>query len=156
MKKWSKTKTVLIILLVLFLAVQAAQPSPNKGAATGPKDVTHVVEVPDSVMAVLKKSCYDCHSDYTTYVWYDKITPVNFWIDHHINEGKRELNFSAFGEYTAKRQAKKLDEIAEQVEKHEMPLGSYTLMHTDAKLTDSQRKLLISWAEAAMNQVKQP
>ena len=134
---------------MLFLAAQAIQPAKNQGKASGPKDITQVVQVPDSVMTVLKKSCYDCHSNYTTYPWYDNITPANWWVAHHIDEGKRELNFSTFGEYTAKRQAKKLEESAEQVEEGEMPLNSYLIMHGDAKLSDAQKRMLINWFKTA-------
>lgn len=130
---------------MLFLAAQAIQPSKNRGNASGPKDITQVAQVPDSVMTLLKKSCYDCHSNHTDYPWYDNITPVNWWVGHHINEGKEEVNYSTFGEYTAKRQAKKLEESAEQIEKDEMPLKSYLIMHGDAKLSDAQKQVLINW-----------
>ena len=149
MKNWSKRKKILLGLMVLFIAVQAIQPSKNQGSPTGPTDITAAMQVPDSVMTVLKKSCYDCHSNHTTYPWYDNITPVNWWVNHHINEGKRELNFSTFAEYNQRRKAKKLDESAEQIEKGEMPLKSYLLMHGDAKLTESQQKMLINWFKSA-------
>lgn len=146
----------MIGLVVLLLFAQFLHPASNHGEMDGPKDITVAVAVPPEVLSVLKKSCYDCHSDYTTYLCYDNITPINYWVDHHISEGKRELNFSTFADYTAKRQAKKLDEIAEQVEKGDMPLGSYTLMHQETKLSEAQRKLIIDWAKAAEGRVKQP
>jgi hypothetical protein len=149
MKNWSKRKKILVGLLLLFLAVQAIQPSKNQGNASGPKDIIQVKQVPDSVLAVLKKSCYDCHSNYTIYPWYDNITPVNWWVAHHIDEGKRELNFSIFGEYTAKRQAKKLEESAKQIEEDEMPLKSYLLLHSNAELSAAEKKMLIDWFKNA-------
>jgi hypothetical protein len=60
----------------------------------GLKDISKTLQVPDSVMYVLKKSCYDCHSNYSTHLWYDRITPVNWWVADHITEGKRRLNFT--------------------------------------------------------------
>lgn len=149
MKNWSKRKKILAGLLVLFLAAQAIQPSKNRGSATGPKDITSFTPVPDSVMTVLKKSCYDCHSNYTTYPWYDNITPLNWWVAHHIDEGKRELNFTTFGEYTARKQAKKLEESAEQVQEGEMPLKSYLITHGDARLSDAQKAMLVTWFKRA-------
>jgi len=146
---------ILIGLLIVLVAAQAIQPSKNQGNPTGPKDIFSVLQVPTNVQQILKRSCYDCHSNQTTYPWYDNITPVNWWVAHHINEGKRELNFTEFGNYTVKRQSKKLDEVAETVESDEMPLNSYLIMHGDAKLSIDEKKLLIDWAKAAMNQVKQ-
>jgi hypothetical protein len=68
------------------------------------------------------------------------------WMDWHVREGKKHLNFSAFATYTPKRAAHKMEEAYEMVEKREMPLPSYTITHRDAKLTDEQIKLLADWA----------
>lgn len=141
-------KRILIIIVILLVIAQFIQPPHNNGPADTPTDITHAVTVPTDVMALLKKSCYDCHSNHTTYPWYSKITPVNWWLNNHINEGKRELNFSEFATYNERRKLKKLEEIGEQVEKKEMPLSSYTLIHTDAKLSDAQRQLIINWVKS--------
>lgn len=142
-------RKLLIGLLILLIVAQAIRPAENKGSAAGPRDVTQVVAVPADVQAILKTSCYDCHSNYTSYPWYDRITPVNWWVAHHINEGKRELNFTEFGTYPAKKQRHKLKEIGETVTEGEMPLSSYLLIHRDARLTDGQKKTLIAWAQNA-------
>jgi hypothetical protein len=148
-------KRILLILLVILVIAQFFQPEKNNGVATAATDITHSVQIPDNVMGMLKKSCYDCHSNHTEYPWYNHITPVNWWLRNHINEGKRELNFTVFNNYSYRRKNKKLEEIEEQVEKHEMPLSSYTLIHTDAKLNDDQRKAIIEWTKTARQQVMQ-
>ena len=56
-------------------------------------DITHVAQVPERVQGILKTSCYDCHSNRTVYPWYSKINLVGWWLNHHIEEGKGELNF---------------------------------------------------------------
>jgi hypothetical protein len=147
-------KKILLVLLIVLIIVQFFQPPHNNGSAATANDITHTVQVPDTVMALLKVGCYDCHSDYTRYPWYSKITPVNWWLNNHINEGKRRLNFSEYkGSY--KRKIKKLDDIAEQVEKHEMPISSYLWIHKDAKFSDAQTKMIIDWANNAKEQVLQ-
>ncbi|MGZ5191749.1 MAG: heme-binding domain-containing protein [Flavisolibacter sp.] len=140
-------KKILIGILIVFLVSQFFRPSLNNGSASTATDITHVVPVPDSVMSILKTACYDCHSDHTNYPWYSKITPVNWWLDNHIVEGKGHLNFSRFTTYSYKRKAKKLEEVAEMVEKHEMPLESYLWIHKEAKLNEAQRKMLIDWGK---------
>ena len=148
-------KRVLLILLILFIIAQFIQPSKNNGDALAVTDITHSVQVPDTIMALLRKSCYDCHSNHTDYPWYNHITPVNWWLHNHIDEGKRGLNFSTFNSYDYRRKNKKLDELAELEKKHEMPLSFYTLIHTNAKLNDAQVKMITDWAEAAQQQVMQ-
>jgi hypothetical protein len=148
-------KKIVIIILAILIVVQFIQPSHNNGAAETATDITHVVQVPDSVMRLLKTSCYDCHSNHTNYPWYSKITPVNWWLNHHIKEGKRELNFSAIAAGNFKRKARKLKETAELVEKHEMPIDSYLWIHSEAKLDEVQRKMIADWAKLAQQQVMQ-
>jgi exonuclease VII small subunit len=148
-------KKILLGILVVLVIIQFIQPSYNKGNAEAATDITHVVQVPDSVMSLLKTSCYDCHSNNTNYPWYSKITPVNWWLKNHIDEGKRELNFSTFANGSFRRKHKKLEETAEQIEKHEMPLDSYLWIHSEAKLNDTQRKTIIDWAKTAQKQVLQ-
>lgn len=148
-------KKILIAIVVILLISQFIQPARNNGSAETPADITHVTPVPDSIMSLLKASCYDCHSDYTKYPWYSSITPINWWLNNHVEEGKRELNFSTIASATFKRKARKMKEIAEQVEKHEMPMDSYLWIHNEAKLNESQRKMLIDWAKHAAQQVMQ-
>ena len=140
-------KKILIGLLVIFLVSQFFRPALNKGNAFASTDITHIVPVPDTVLSILKTACFDCHSDYTNYPWYNRITPVNWWLNDHIIEGKRHLNFSKFNTYSFKRKLKKLEEVAETVEKHEMPLDSYLWIHKEAKLNDAQIKMLVEWCK---------
>jgi Haem-binding domain len=142
-------RKILVGLLVALVVIQFIRPARNTGAAQTPTDITHVVAVPDSTMKLLQVACYDCHSNHTRYPWYAEVNPVGMWLNDHVNEGKRELNFSEFATYAAKRQAHKLGEIAEDIKTHDMPLGSYLWIHTDARLTDAQRQIIIRWADSA-------
>ena len=148
-------RKILVTLLVLLLLAQFIRPAHNEGEAAGDNDITHTVTVSDTVMSLLKTACYDCHSNHTNYPWYSKITPVNWWLYNHIQGGKRHLNFSEFNTSTFKRKAKKLEEVGETVEKHEMPLDSYLWIHDEAKLNDAQRKLIMDWAKSAEQKVMQ-
>ena len=151
MKK--KTKVVIGVLIVLVVA-QFIRPNRNNGNAFGRNDISHDVQMPDSVLKILKKSCFDCHSNRTVYPWYAEINPVSWWLNHHVNEGKRELNFSEFVPYESSKKLKKLEEIADEVKEHEMPLDSYLLIHKDAKLTDQQIATLVNWSELARKELK--
>ena len=146
-------KRILLGLLIVLVLVQFIQPPKNNGHAQTATDITHVVPVPDTVLALMKVACFDCHTDSTRYPWYNHITPVNWWLKNHIDDGKRHINYSHYTEGSYKRKIKHLEETAEQVEKHEMPISSYLWIHTDAKLTEAQRKLIIDWANASKDLV---
>ena len=90
-------------------------------------------------------SCYNCHSNNTQYPWYNKIQPVAWFLEGHIKKAKEELNFSEFGDYSKRRQKNKLKSIINQIRDNEMPLSSYTLIHRDAILSESEKSELENW-----------
>ena len=146
-------KKILFGLLAILLFAQFFQPSKNNGAAESDSDITHAVSLPDSVHQILKATCYDCHSNQTNYPWYSKITPVNWWLKDHIDEGKRSLNFTAFTTYERRDWDHCLEEIAEEVKKKSMPLDSYLWMHDEARLTDAQRVIITNWVSDARREL---
>lgn len=130
---------------VVLLGMQAFQPERN--SATGPftESFERVIAPPDTVVRLLQRSCYDCHSNNTHYPWYTRVQPVGWYLANHVKEGKAELNFHAFGTYSARRQVSKLRAIRESIEEGTMPLSSYTILHNEAKLSDSEKAVLIQW-----------
>jgi hypothetical protein len=142
----SRTKKALLILLVLFIVIQFFRPARNQAAGAPSADITTVYKMPDGVHAILKNSCYDCHSNQTEYPWYAQIQPVRWWLESHIKEGKQELNFNEFGNYTTRRQLSKLKAISGTVEDGKMPLSSYTLVHTKARLSKAEKVKVMAWA----------
>ena len=138
-------KKILFALLILFIAIQFFRPARNLNAAVLPVDITQTVHVPDSVMTILKNSCYDCHSNNTRYPWYANVQPVAWWLNSHVKDGKHELNFSEFGNYTLRRQQNKFKGINNEVKSGDMPLSSYTLIHTTAKLNAAEKKMIADW-----------
>lgn len=96
---------------------------------------------------ILKRSCYDCHSNETVWPTYSYIFPASLLISHHVEEGREELNFSEFGLLTDKKQNKKIYEIWEQVEEGEMPPKDYLLLHPSARLSDKDKEILKQWSD---------
>ncbi len=147
-------RKILIGLLIVFVVIQFIRPERNK-STDNTKDIATVYAIPSDVQTILKTSCYDCHSNNTTYVWYDEIQPVRWWIENHIKEGKTELNFSEFATYPLKKQLHKIEEIGDVVDAGEMPLSSYTIAHTDAKLSEEQKQTLVDWSLSVLEGHKQ-
>jgi hypothetical protein len=140
-------KKISLGLLLLFVAIQLVRPAKNISATPSPKDITALHPTPPAVKQLLAVACYDCHSNNTRYPWYAEVQPLGWWLASHVKDGKRELNFSELGAYSAKTAAKKLAACIDQVTDRTMPLPSYLIPHGDAKLTDAQIKLLTDWFE---------
>lgn len=121
----------------LFVLLQLYQPFLNKDdKLDDSRDFATYYSVPPAIGNFLRTSCYDCHSNNTRYAWYDRIQPARILVEQHIKDGKKELNFNEWGSYSTRRQERLLSAIKKQVEAGEMPLCSYTIFHTDAKLLD--------------------
>ena len=147
-------KKILIILIVIFVAIQFIRPQENNGQPITNQDITHYVQVPENIHNILKASCYDCHSNKTNYPWYSKINPIGLWLNNHVNEGKSELNFSDFSGYNKKKIVHKLEETAEQVQEGHMPLPSYLWLHKEAKLNQQQVTEVVAWAKNERQRLK--
>ncbi|MEO6548403.1 MAG: heme-binding domain-containing protein [Ferruginibacter sp.] len=145
-----------LVLLVVLIIIQFIRPTKNIRAdsAAFANDISTVYPVPDSIKSILKTSCYDCHSNNTVYPWYANVQPVAWWLNDHIDEGKKELNFSEFATYKIRRQYKKLEETIELVKGNEMPLSSYTIIHRDAILSKLQKISIVNWASSIRNTIK--
>lgn len=140
-----KTKKILLSILAVLIVIQFIQPAHNKSDELLTTDITKIYNVPDSVQQVLKIACYDCHSNNTSYPWYANIQPVAWLMTRHVKNGKEKLNFSDFGSNTIRKQKSKLKEISNQVKDDEMPISSYKMMHTKARLSKEQKKLILDW-----------
>lgn len=142
------------VLLLAFIVIQFFRPAKNKAEGTSNNDITKIYPVPGDVQTILKTSCYDCHSNNTVYPWYAEVQPVAWWLDGHIKDGKKDLNFSEFASYRIRRQYKKLEEINDLVKKDAMPLNSYLWIHKDAILNEEQKLTLAQWVTAIRDTIK--
>jgi len=147
-------KKILFVLLVLLIIIQFIHPSRNISKGEQPNNISRAFNVPTEVRTVLDKACMDCHSNNTRYRWYFKIQPLDWWLTHHINEGKQELNFDEYANKPLRYQYHKMESTVDQIKKDEMPLNSYLWVHKDAVLTDSEKNVLISWAQGITNEMK--
>ncbi|MBN8861275.1 MAG: heme-binding domain-containing protein [Sphingobacteriales bacterium] len=148
-QKKSTVKKILVALVAIFALMQLYHPAKNISSEVSANAIERHYNIPQNVGTLLRTSCYDCHSNNTKYPWYNNIEPVALWLNSHINDGKRHLNFDEFNTYPTEKKSKKLQEIAKTVEKDEMPLSSYTLIHGDARLSAEDKKVLIDWATAS-------
>lgn len=148
-------KKIALGLAGILLLMQLYRPAKNNT-----NDQTfHIAKkypVPDSVAAILDVACNDCHSNNTRYPIYAEIQPVALWLSNHVNEGKEHLNFSKFTNLPIAVQNHKLEETIEMINEGEMPLHSYTWLglHSEAKLSDAQKKMLVHWAQTQMDSLK--
>ena len=148
MKKFS------VILLVAFILIQFFPIDKNNPAPTPQMDFLTIKNTPETTANLIRNGCYDCHSNETKYLWYSNVQPIAWFLQDHIEEGRKELNFSTFATYEPKRQAHKLAEAIEQIEKGEMPLDSYIIAHSEAKFSEAQKQEVIQYLKLVESDIR--
>ena len=130
---------------VLFAAAQFVRPqAPALGRDPNARSVWTDPAVPEPVKTILRRSCADCHSSDTRWPWYAKIAPVSWVIERDVRRAREHMNLSVWPASPDVEEA----EIGDMVFAREMPPKRYLLMHPDARLTDSERNLILKWSQS--------
>jgi hypothetical protein len=138
MTKWIALAGIAVI--AVLIAIQLVPVATTNGP------VEQDIPTPPEVKTVLRRACYDCHSNETVWPWYSRIAPVSWLVAYDVQEGRAELNFSTWNQYSTQEQVKKLKESWEEVDEGEMPPWYYLPAHRDARLSAEDRALLRQWA----------
>ncbi|MBC9795265.1 heme-binding domain-containing protein [Sinomicrobium weinanense] len=140
-------KISIIILLVTFVGIQFIPKTRNQSKIVLKSDFLSVNKVPKTLERKIRVSCYDCHSNNTEYPWYNKIQLISWYLEKHVEEGKYELNFNEWGNYSSRKKRSKLRSIKSQIENDKMPLSSYTLLHREAILNEEEKQMFLAWLD---------
>lgn len=140
--------TIAVVVVAGLIVIQFFPPEKNSSAVTQ-ASIFYQLEVPELIKKKLVNSCFDCHSNQTRYPWYNKVAPISWILSNHIREGKEHLNFSRWADYSKREQIKMLGEICEVLEEGSMPLKSYLLIHTEAKIFDHDVENICEWTDEA-------
>ena len=135
----SKTLVGVVVLVVAIQLVPVSRTNPP---------VVNALAAPPDVMAILKTSCYDCHSNETVWPWYAYVAPVSWLVAHDVDEGREHLNFSDITAYEGGDLAEISEEVVEEIAKGEMPLWFYVPLHEGANVTRAELEILAAWAES--------
>lgn len=138
-------KIIAWIALGALVVIQFFPTDKNESYTTPETDFVLVNKVPSEIENQLMQSCYDCHSNNTVYPWYSKIQPAAWFLEDHIKEGKAELNFNEWDNYSDRRKKSKLRSIIKQIESGEMPLDSYTLIHRNAIFSKEEKETVLNY-----------
>lgn len=108
-------------------------------------------KAPDEVVALLTRACYDCHSNETHYPDYAQYAPISWYIEFHVDEGRKNANFSRWKKYDSDQKEAIIQNSIETLEIGSMPLQSYVSKHPEAHLSKEDRTLLIKWFQSLSN-----
>ncbi len=140
-------KLIVLIFILIIIAIQFVPNEMPEVILTNENDLIYNNQLPEPIEIILKESCYDCHSNETKYPWYSYVAPVSWLVVRDTKLGRSELNFSQWESQSKMDKAKYLDNIIDEITDGNMPMPIYTIMHSNAKLSDEKRQQLAAWAE---------
>ncbi len=105
------------------------------------------LRAPAPVEQIIRRACYDCHSDETRWPWYSNIPLLSSRLKSEVDEGRKRLNFSAWQDYASDpgTEGHKLENIARLLKSGAMPPWYYLAMHPSARMSDADRAAIASW-----------
>lgn len=132
--KWTVAAAVAVAVAIQLVPVERTNPV-----------VQRTLDPPEDVEQVLRKACFDCHSNETEWPWYAYVAPVSWLVADDVHEAREDMNFSEWPS-DPDEAVDLIEEIGEQVESDAMPPDSYRWMHPEARLSAQERQLLIDWS----------
>jgi hypothetical protein len=144
MRNLRKDAKIGVVILIAALAVcqairtEKSNPADRLDASLDP-----------SIKPLLKRVCYNCHSNETVWPWYSHVAPVSWLIASDVSEGRQHLNFSEWETYSAEVQGHKKYMIGQEVGGKAMPPWYYSIIHRDSRLTTEERSKIELWASGS-------
>ena len=143
MSAMSRTAKILFAAAAVFVAAQFVPVERSNPA------IESHIPAPESVKAVLERSCYDCHSHETRWPWYGYVAPASFLVAYDVREARDEMNFSTWNRYRSDERAEMLSDVPNAINDGQMPPWYYLVMHPGARLSEADRALVNAWANAS-------
>ena len=144
-------KIALFWLLVGFGLIQFIRIDVPPAPKATPADE---IQAPPKVMGILKRSCYDCHSNHTVWPWYSHVAPVAWEVRSHVRDGRNWLNFSIWNRYDQAKRIKFYKGIIKSID-WKMPPEDYVWIHKNARLNQEDRALIKEWAQKELDRLDQ-
>jgi hypothetical protein len=136
---------VLMATFVMGIAIGGLlQLFPAEGIGENPSE-RFVVDAPPEVAAILKRSCFDCHSNETHWPWYARIAPGSWLMARDVRKGRARFNVSEWGGLTEEERALDKEISWDQIKEGKMPPWFYLPLHPSARLSERDKQLLGAW-----------
>jgi hypothetical protein len=138
-------KVVKIGILVAVVVGVGIQFVPVKGIGSNPP-ARYKLDAPPEVEAILRRACFDCHTNETKWPLYARIAPGSWLMARDVNKGRSRMNMSEWGDADPEERQLDKENSWDQVEEGAMPKWFYIFpFHPAAKLSDADKATLKAW-----------
>ena len=142
------TKWIVVGVVAILIIIQFIQPSRTNPPVIPSRSLEAHVPVPPDVQAVLKRSCYDCHSSSTVWPWYSHVAPVSWYVINDVNTGRSHVNFQDWEAQVNEQEGKEhLGLTCKLVRNGQMPPADYRLMHKGTDVSPEETNAICAWSQ---------
>lgn len=138
-------KFIILATVGVLAVIQLIRPSLTNPPVYPNQEIASILRVDPNVQSIFQRSCNDCHSNRTVWPWYSHVAPVSWLLASDVNDGRRRMNLSEWGAYTAQKSGDLLGQICKEVQKGDMPPLQYLPMHRASRLTQEDRQQICRW-----------
>ena len=142
---------IAIVFVVVFAAAQLLRPERTNPPIDASLTIQAHPGTPSGLVAILDRSCGDCHSNATVWPWYTQVAPLSWLMARGVAEGRKAVNFSEWGAYSTNQQRVLLAASCHDVSTGKMP-GVWTLLHPEARLSDRDVEAICAASRQAEGQ----
>lgn len=129
-------------LVVFFAAAQLVRPA----RTNPPTDASHTLQahpgIPSEFVAVMNRSCGDCHSNATDWSRYTQVAPMSWIVAWTVNSGRKVMNMSEWASYSPEAQRALMLQSCQAATEGKMPGGIYTRLRPEATLSAQDIKTI--------------
>jgi hypothetical protein len=144
----ARAKWIGLGLVAFFVVIQFIRPSRTNPPVVPSRALEAHVEVPQEVQAVLKRSCYDCHSDATVWPWYSHVAPVSWYVIHDVNVGRSHINLQDWEAQVNQQEAMEhLGLFCKLIREGKMPPADYRTMHNGTDVSPEETNAVCAWSQ---------
>ena len=137
-----------VAFVVVIAAAQLVRPERSNPATDVKRTIQAHAGTASGLVAVLDRSCRDCHSNETVWPWYTQIAPASWLMAYGVTEGRKAVNFSEWAAYPPQMQRMLLSASCQDVSDGTMP-GVYSLLRPGTRLSPQDIETICAAARQA-------
>ena len=143
-----RVKRLIFVSLAILILIQIIRPSRTNPPVVASRGLESHVEVPADVQSVLKRSCYDCHSNETVWPWYSNVAPVSWYVARDVNVARGHVNFQNWEAQINEQEGKEhLGLICKLVREGKMPPADYRFIHEGTNISPQETSAVCAWSQ---------
>lgn len=126
---------VVVVFVVVLAAAQLVRPERTNPTIDFANTLQAHTATSSGLVAVVDRSCGDCHSNATVWARYTNVAPLSWIITRGVTEGRKVLNFSEWAAYPPQKQQELLAASCRDASNGTMPMSIYLRIRPEARLS---------------------